>query len=1062
MITQNTIQTIHELPIISVAEKFGLSLKKQGVNQATQCLWHADKKPSLTFSSRLNVAKCFVCGETANTIKLVRKIKDLDYANAIREIAKAFNVKIEETDTSKFTEEEKSAYKEQESLFIANSFAAEYYHTNLLVAYDNKPRFAFASMNFFATEALKNKMPELKNTFIFPTMKVGFESSETPLAYIRRRFTLEEVKRYKLGYAFRGYTNFRDYALKNAFKRDILLKAGLLKITTVGGVEHLNDNFVNRPLIIPILQKSKIVGFGARQFPDNKDFPKYLNTSDTDIYKKSDVLFGLTSKTIQEIKNLKKVYVVEGYTDVMQLNRIGIENVVAKSGTSFTKEQMQILKNLTDNIILLDDGDKAGQAAMLKYGKELCLLGFNVTAIKLPATEDPGSFFKNLAQFKEFEQTNTSDYIIDVAAQPLSLPALSITEKKETKQYVADLLLSKNKDLRTEFLPLLAKKTGVKASDWSIELKAAAIRNRQKGINTVEENSSKEIEFDNSDENRKNHNFYEVVKDAKGNFKNLKINRRTFLERLKSFKPFVFKRGEKEITIRFGFYSYKFDESDERIYVQLRNGRIRKVEIDDIKETFFRFVKLLKPIEHELYNKEGESYTAAVTSNDLEELLLEKVQTLFVDTNLVLFPDKQITIIQDTIKEHYTFFKNCFVVSDKNGCKVLDYTELKTGSVWEDNVLNRNFEIPKETKVPVFQKFTYDISGNNYDLKKNAPTGADFELYKALLVSGGYMLHNYNDMERKALILTQGRISEDDSSEGREGKTLFTQIIGEEMLNRKKESSIFVKVQGKNMNMKDRNAWQDLEINTKLVLLDDPDKTFDFEDFYNIAEDSFKVRKLYEGNMYIKSRLVITTNRPINRDSGSSRARSCVIELASCFDSNYTPIDKYRHRFGRDWNEEEWNQFYFFVLNEMIPSYFKNNCKLVEPINKNLARNELLQAARNNTGSDQIIMWLDSLFTDGYFKRGITYSTSELLDKISNEIAYYKNHDKLNKTFTKMFKLYLTKSGFSFDEKRVSNGLKISNIAGSSLVVEPTQEELVFNNSSEHLSDVINEDDMPF
>jgi len=1080
-IKQETIQAVHELSIIDVAEKYNQQLKKAGVNYVMLCPFHNDSKPSFTLSPTKNIGKCFVCGESVNTIKLVQKLENLNFPDAVRDLAKNFNIDVKESYTAAQSDEDKQAAQERESLLIANNFAADYYHLNLLSLLDLQ-KFSFRSLDTVHTNKLKydsskgkeQKIKHLRdaNRQYLASFKLNepkkleikFDSSLTALAYIQQRFTLDEIKKYKLGYAFRGYSNLREYAEKQGFKREILLKAGLIKKKQIGGVERFNDNFINRPLIIPIFQKNKILGFGARQFPDNKDYPKYLNTSDTELYKKSEILYGLTSSTISAIKLHDKVYIVEGYTDVMQMNRIGVKNVVAKSGTSFTVQQMAILKRLTLNIILLDDGDNAGQKAMMMYAKMLSLKGCNVTAIKLPADQDPGSFFTELAAFKEFEQKNTSDYIVDIAASDLDAESLSISEKKKIKTQVADLLYRKEKKIRGDYIKALSKKYSLKNQDWVTEIRTAAVKAKQQKINSKGEDSE-EVVFDNSKENFHYHNFYNIKKNAKGEAIGIIENVRTFHDRLKDFRTYEFKQKNSTVKIQFGFYSYKFENSEDRIFVQLKNGRIKKIQIDAMKEIFFKFIRLLKPVEYEGSDNNENTWYYSVTAEMIEELFLKKIQTLFNENSLILYPENPIKILEDTIENHYTFFNNCYAISDRKGCEIYDYSELKNGFVWEDNVLSRDFVKPTNGKISTFKKFVYDISGNDFDKKENKPTGDNFELYKALLIAGGYALHNFSNMERKAVLLNQGNLSEEDTSEGREGKTLFVDFLGQNMLNQRKESSTYVKIQGKAFQANDKHVWGDLEIYTKLVLFDDPPKKFDFEDFYNTAEDSFKVEKKHQANLYIQARLFIALNRPINRDSGSSRARSCVIALNSIFNSEFSPVDKYGHRFGRDWDIEEWNLFSWFVLNEMLPTYFENNCKLIEPKNKNLQRNELLQMARTHTGSAEIVHWFDTKFQNNFFKNNEEYDTDFLLTLIKDDVIFYKDHKNINRYFTKLFKAYLTKSGYLFTDRRVSKGFKIK-ITTPLEIVKIKQTEMQFEEAKIeevlNAGDKVEEDEMPF
>jgi hypothetical protein len=442
-------------------------------------------------------------------------------------------------------------------------------------------------------------------------------------------------------------------------------------------------------------------------------------------------------------------------------------------------------------------------------------------------------------------------------------------------------------------------------------------------------------------------------------------------------------------------------------------------------------VRMLKPIEHTGINNEGVEWTEYITRADVERMILRKVETLFNPNKLILFPDRPIKLVQDTIEKHFTFFENCYAVSTKDGYTVQDYEDLKDGYVWEDSILNRRFTKPEKTGTGVFEKFTYDITGNTWDLDTDTHLNEGRDRLRALLIAGGYMLHNFTDMERKVVIITQGRLSEDDTSEGREGKTLWVQMLGKYMLNRTPdESKTFVYVPGKDYNNTNKHKWQRVDMNTTCVLLDDPAE-LNFEDFYNVAENSFPVSHMHKAEIPVKARLVITTNRPVERDSGSSKARSCVIELDSCFDADYTPDrHKYMHRFGTEWINErvgEWQLFDDFVLGTVLPAYFANNARLIEPSNKNLMRNELFVKARRMSGSVEIVFWLDILFRGSvterpYFATNIEYQSADLYNKLIADRDMFRDHKRLKSSFSKLMRSYLDKEGIAYESERNSKG----------------------------------------
>ncbi|MDF1547148.1 MAG: CHC2 zinc finger domain-containing protein [Bacteroidales bacterium] len=1063
MISPQTIDKVKELSIIDIIEKYHEIPKKAGVNYVCHCPWHKDKHPSFMASPSKNIGKCFVCDKAVNGISLVMDLKSVGYPEAIKMIANDFNIKIIETYKKEATDEEKLKNKEMEALIIASSWAADWYHNQLLSALEKY--FPGNPYNIFIFGQKSENISKYN-----PEMAI--------IAYILERFkyNIELIKKFKIGYAPYGYSNLHSAAILAGFKLDVLVKAGLVKQKDSGVI----DCFIHRPLIFPIHSaKGSIVGFSARKMPwDNsqdktgRPYPKFINTSETLVYNKSNLLYGFDYETQGAIRKADKAYVVEGNTDKTSLFFIGVKNAVAKSGTALTDAQIESLKKLTKNICLLDDGDNAGQLSMLKNGEKLNTAGCNVTVITIPEGEDPDSFFKTEEQFREFERDFEKDYIIDVRAVPELEEASTIQLKKKVKQAVAEMLLQKPKEDRDEYIQAIIKGSDTNQKDWNQAIRIAAFSVINKGLNITEEQEGQRIEPDNSDENRRKHDFYKIKIDRGGHPTGIEIDERKFLLKLKSTKYWEFENNGKAKHIYFGFFTYSLSiDEGEIIFVQLKEGRIKKVSINLIKRTFFEFVKLLRPLEHSGFTKEGKEWEKIVINSELETLLIKKVTTLFEEKRMIIYPDKKINIIQDTIFNHYTFFQNFFVVSDKNGYTVNNYSQLRDGYVWDDSVLDREFNEPKDSQPGVFEKFVHDISGNEWDLKQNKSNYKERLRYKSLLIAGGYGLHNYNEIKRKLVILTQGRISEDDTSEGREGKTLFVKSLGRYMLNKHpKNSKTFVSIPGKDLKADDKHKWQDIELNTTCVLYDDPPPWISIESLYNVAEDSFKVEKKNLGNSYIESRMYMTTNRPFERDSGSSKDRTCVIELDSIFSAEYSPEDKYNHYFFRDWKgnlEDEWNKYYKYVLGTMLPEYFKANCKLLEPPSKNLHRNELLQKARRLTKGVDVIFWMDNLchgdqLNEPFLVIGEQYHTKDLYPKFL-EFSGYKDDQKLKLNFSKVIKAYMEKESITFDTGRDSSGTWIEIKGGLPEKITINQEYVAdfFNNGNGYtLTDIASDDEL--
>ncbi len=1027
MITQKTIDKINDLPILDVVEKFHETPKKSGVNYICSCPFHKDTHPSFTVSPAKGIATCFVCSKTVSNINFVMDLEQINYREAIIKIAKAFDIKVETTNEKK-SREEKQISQIRESLFIANGFAADFYHNQLLELIEKH----------YSNQIGKRRFIERNYSCLTET--------EEKLYYILTRYkgSLDLIKHFKIGFAHNGYDNLYKAAKKAGFKEQILLKAGLVKRKQNG--DYI-DAFLFRPLIIPIFnQQNKIAGFTARKMSwdtstgkDGKVYPKFINTSETEIYKKGNLLYGLDYESQSSIRKADKVYIVEGNTDKSSLFHIGIKNVFAKSGTALTDMQIQSSMRLTKNVCLIYDNDLAGQKALSKDGDALTYAGCNVFVITLPDKEDPDSFFKSKKQFEDYSTENEQDYIVDFCTTSLTVVNNNIQQKAIVREYIAKLVLHKNREIRPDYIKALSSKTDIKTNEWKAALRNAALQMKNEGLNSNEV-SLTDNEVDNSQDNYFKHDFYYIVTDKNGDPTGISIDKRKFLARLQYTRPIEFEKDGEISIINFGFYIYDDTtkaDSEEAIYVQLVAGKIKKVAIQYIKKVFFSYIRKLKPYEHSVFNNDGIEKTITVNRHQIENKVLNSV-SLFTATNLALYTDKKIKILKDTFDKHYTFFENCYIISNAEGYKVFGYEDMLDGYVWEDAVLAREYHEPQNDTPGIFEQFVHDITGN--EIKRGATKSQypEQERYKSLIIAGGYLLHSFTNMERKAVILTQGRISEEDNSEGREGKTLFVKALGQNMLNRERRASkTFIYIPGKDLKNDDKHKWQDLDMNTTCVLYDDPPSWLNFEQLYNASEDAFKVEKKQKSNDYIEARICITTNRPINREGGSSRDRSCVIELDSIYSADYKPEHKYGHYFFRDWTgslQDEWNKFSKYVVGTMLPAYFKNKCKLLEPKSKNLYRNELLQQARRFTGSIEVVFWLDTLVKGSdtnapFFKLAESYSSSELLEKLSEDQDISDNK-KIKKNFTRILRAYFDKENIKYEKDRNNKGAIFKIISG--------------------------------
>ncbi len=344
------------------------------------CPFHNEKTPSFNVSPVKGIYKCFGCGKAGNAVNFIMEHEQLSYPEALRWLAKKYNIRIEEEEQ---TAEQIQANNARESLYVVCSFAQKNFSQNLMESDEGR--------------------------------SVG-------LGYFRERgFRDDIIQKFQLGYSFDQWRGFSDAALKAGHKLEYLVKAGLTiskenTSPTEAGTEPQADRYFDRfsaRVIFPVHNVSgRVIAFGGRTLKTDKKVAKYINSPETDIYHKSQVLYGLyfAKKKIAELDNC---FLVEGYTDVISLHQAGIENVVASSGTALTVDQIRLIRRYTNNITILYDGDSAGIKASFR-GIDLVLEeGMNVRVLLFPDGEDPDSFSKKVSpeELQTFIKDNAKDFI---------------------------------------------------------------------------------------------------------------------------------------------------------------------------------------------------------------------------------------------------------------------------------------------------------------------------------------------------------------------------------------------------------------------------------------------------------------------------------------------------------------------------------------------------------------------------------------------------------------------------------------------------------------------------
>lgn len=378
MISQKTIDKIFST--IRVEEIIGeyVQLKRAGSNFKGLSPFHEEKTPSFVVSPSKQIWKDFSSGKGGTAITFLMEIEGFTYPEALRHAAKKYGIEIEE-DKVEYSEEQKKAQTERELLY---------------------------------------KIHEVANTFFQEILWENEEGKAIGLSYFKERELHDDIiKKFQLGYSPEQKDAFTKYALEKGYEKEILEKSGIsiFPENSPNGIDRFRER-----VIFPIHSFSgRVLGFGARILKSNVKTAKYLNSPETEIYHKSNVLYGL-NQSKQAISRENLCLLVEGYMDVISLHQSGIENVVASSGTALTTEQIKLIKRLTENVTILFDGDAAGIKASFRSIDMLLSEGMNIRVVLFPDGDDPDSFArKNPRDFVEDFIKNQAKDFIDFKAEIL-------------------------------------------------------------------------------------------------------------------------------------------------------------------------------------------------------------------------------------------------------------------------------------------------------------------------------------------------------------------------------------------------------------------------------------------------------------------------------------------------------------------------------------------------------------------------------------------------------------------------------------------------------------------
>lgn len=367
MISKNSIDAVFDAARVEEVIGDYVHLKKSGANYKGLSPFVNEKTPSFMVSPVKQIWKDFSSGKGGNVVTFLMEYEHFSYPEAIRFLAKKYGIELEETAR---TDEEKQQLNEMESMYVVTEYANKYFQDVLF----NSPMGKSIGLSYFK----------------------------------ERGFTEATIKEFGLGYCLDSWDEFSKTALEKGYSLDFLNKTGL---TIVKEDRHF-DRFKGR-VMFPILSMSgRTLGFGGRILTNDKKAAKYLNSPESEIYHKSKVLYGL-SHAKNEISKQDNCYIVEGYTDVIQMHQTGIKNIVSSSGTALSVDQVRLISRLTNNITMLYDSDAAGIRAAFR-GVDLVLeQGMNVRVCALPDGEDPDSFARKHSkeQIEEYFKNNATDFI---------------------------------------------------------------------------------------------------------------------------------------------------------------------------------------------------------------------------------------------------------------------------------------------------------------------------------------------------------------------------------------------------------------------------------------------------------------------------------------------------------------------------------------------------------------------------------------------------------------------------------------------------------------------------
>ena len=457
MIDRATVDKILDAAqIVDVVSEF-VTLRKSGVNYKGLCPFHDDRNPSFMVSPAKNICHCFVCGKGGTPAGFLMEHEQITYPEALRWLAKKYNIEIVEKE---LTDEERQEQNERESMFIVNEWAKDWFHQTL----KNDPDGIAIGKQYFRSRGIRDDI----------------------------------IEKFQLGYSPQKRDALALAAKKAGYKAEFLVKTGLC----IENERGLYDRYAGRAIFPWLNVSGKVVAFGGRVLDSRTKgvAQKYVNSPDSDIYHKERELYGIYQAKKAIVKE-DRVFMVEGYTDVIAMHQAGVENVVANSGTALSIYQIKMLRRFTQNITLLYDGDEAGIHAAMRGTDMLLAEGMNVKVLLLPDGDDPDSFARkhSTEELKRYIEEHQEDFIsfkTHLTVEGVSDP---VKRSEAISGIVKSISVIPDAILRSTYLSDLSSRLGLKEQTLLTSMnnfikKDIEDKSKEKGgTSNEEEHSSSEV-----------------------------------------------------------------------------------------------------------------------------------------------------------------------------------------------------------------------------------------------------------------------------------------------------------------------------------------------------------------------------------------------------------------------------------------------------------------------------------------------------------------------------------------------------------------------------------------